>query len=121
MIFSESLRPSVVPWYIEASRRFDRPVMVVGHGARVEGVWCVWPDDATGRPVLVPIPMYWVAWRVHRMYPNRTVVIIACNPDRDTLAAPGVYYALGYVCILPLRLDIDMVTRIEDFVAGDER
>lgn len=92
--------------------------MVVGHGGRVDGVWCIWPDDGWGNPTLVPIPMEWVAIQARERYPGRPIVIIACNRDHDAVDVADVWYATDIVCVWPIPWRADWITSIDDFVSN---
>lgn len=86
-------------WDLEVQRRFPTAVIIGGHGGDVLGQWMM-IDEATRRPLLIKQ----VVKDVQALYPNRTIVILSCNPDGLQLHnLPNVYYATESVWMCPER------------------
>lgn len=89
-------------WQTEIGRRFHGSVAVFAHGGQfVEGQWIVGTERIYGGHVE---PMEDVIARVEKLFPGRTVVMLACNPDHVTIHGhPNVWYAKSNVWCLPDR------------------
>ncbi len=99
-----ALLPSALAWQIEVARRFPRAVAVVCHGGNiVHGEWIVLdnPGGVSGEP----------AERVDTLldreaaeYPDRQVVLIACNPRHIAVHGhPNCWYFDSSVWVVPDR------------------
>lgn len=88
-------------WEREIARRFDNAVAIFVHGGDfVEGEWIVGTSYAPMRHVT---PIRQIVERYRRLYPNRTVVVLACNTGHLPIGIPGVYYARSLVWCVPDR------------------
>jgi len=101
----ETLDPSLAifapMWQMEIGRRFPHAVGILVHGADfVEGQWIVGTNIAAGRRVT---PVVEIVKHYQRLYPTRTVVLLACNTGHLKLGIPGVYYAKSSVWCVPDR------------------
>jgi hypothetical protein len=83
-------------WIDEARTRFKDPFVFVAHGANLDGVWTVFPDEPRRRR-----PVETLAWDLHLAHPNRDVVLIVCNKDAAKLKVPRVWYATQVVRARP--------------------
>lgn len=83
-------------WQREAARRFVNPVVVICHGAELNGSWYAFPDAP-----MRPMPVEAMAQTVHAIYPGRPVVLICCNARGCTLHVKGVWYAKDIVWCIP--------------------
>jgi len=92
-------------WKQQIARRYKDAVMVVCHGnTGPDGQWWAYPDYEA------PLPMKDLVKRVRAIYPNRRIVLIACNPDALVFNEPGVTYAKESVWFWP---DDIMVTNLD--------
>lgn len=88
-------------WKKEIARRFHCSVGIVVHGGEfVEGQWLV---KTSGLSSCVARPAAEVVRHYQGMYPNRTIVLISCNPGHLSLGVPGVWYARANVWVVPDR------------------
>ena len=89
-------------WQQEISRRFPNAVGVLVHGGDfVEGSWVI--GDWQYRSGQHVRPVSAVVQEAQAMYPNRTIVLLACNPGHLKLNIPNVYYAPASVFCVPDR------------------
>jgi hypothetical protein len=111
-VIVETLDPSLdryaEMWKTEISRRFSNAVAVFVHGGnRIEGEWQVnaglGGHASTARDIVR---------HFQSVYPDRTVVLISCNPGHLKLGVPGVYYAKSDVWLIPDR-QTDATTNAE--------
>jgi hypothetical protein len=101
----ETLDPSLERfnemWRKEIARRFPNAIAVLVHGGDfVEGQWIVGTNIAKDRRVM---PAADVVRHYQKLYPGRTLVLLACNPGHLKLGIPGVYYAKANVWCVPDR------------------
>lgn len=104
-VVMEVLDPSLAAfaplWRDEIGRRFDNAVGILVHGGDfVEGQWIAGTNVAMFRRVT---PMREVVEHYQRLYPDRVVVLLACNTGSLRLGIPGVYYAKSSVWSVPDR------------------
>lgn len=86
-------------WRAEINRKFDHAVGILVHGGDfVEGQWIV--GTGYGRHVST---VGEVVSHYQHLYPDRTIVLLACNPGHIDLHMPGVYYAKSSVWCVPDR------------------
>jgi hypothetical protein len=87
-------------WKAEIGRRFDNAVGILVHGGDfVEGQWIVGASFTPGHVTLTKDAVE----QVMKMYPGRTVVLLACNPGHLNLGIPGVYHSTANVWCVPDR------------------
>jgi hypothetical protein len=97
----ESLEQYSVFWQKEIGRRFPKAVGILVHGGDfVEGEWIVGTSWARHRHVT---PLKTVVQHYQKLYPDRTVVVLACNPGHLKLGIPGVFYSHSNVWCIPDR------------------
>lgn len=83
-------------WKLEASGRFNDPILISCHGGYRHFQWHMFPDHQD------PIPVWMVARVMGQMYPNRDIVLITCNERGHTLHGPSnVWYAKTDVLASP--------------------
>lgn len=105
-IVMESLDPTVLPyenlWATEITRRFHGAVGVIVHGGDfVEGQWVV---GTSWQPWKHITPVEEVLTHFEHLYPDRTIVLVSCNPGHVHLHGhPRVWYALDSVWVFPDR------------------
>lgn len=86
-------------WQQEIGRRFPHAVGILCHGGDfVEGQWIV---SAKSYEHIVPVTE--LVEHVRKQFPDRTIVLLACNPGHLRLGIPGVYYAHSSVWCVPDR------------------
>lgn len=107
-VLDPTLEPFANMWQKEINRRFDNAVMILVHGGDfVEDQWIV--GDWQYRSGVHVRPIKDVVAETQKMYPGRTIVLLACNPGHLNLGIPGVYYAKSSVWCIPDR-DMDQAT-----------
>jgi hypothetical protein len=109
-VIMEVLDPSLADyaplWRDEIGRRFTHAVGVLVHGGDfVEGQWVVGSSYDYGQHVT---PVATIVKHYQRLYPDRTIVLLACNTGHLRLGIPGVYYATSPVWCVPDRALTDM-------------
>lgn len=88
-------------WKNEIGRRFDHAVGILVHGGDfVQGEWIVGASDQPWAHVRLVSEL---VERVQKEYPDRTVVLLACNPGHLHLGIRGVYYSSSNVWCVPDR------------------
>lgn len=93
----DSLAPYTEEWKVETARRFSNAVVVFGHGGELpNGHWCVLTADG-------PVAIATIVEQYRLEYPNRTMVLMICNPAHLTLGISGVYYFMSSVWCTPDR------------------
>lgn len=94
-------------WAIEAQSRFERPVLIAGHGGVTHGEWSVSADDVQETGTirnLPPYPVEWIIKIVRLHFPDRPIVLIICNPAGIKLHGhPNVWYARDDIWVVPDR------------------
>ena len=103
-VIVENLVPSLdryAPmWQQEVGRRFHHSVVILVHGGDfLEGEWIV-GSEQYGHPVITAKQ---VVRHFQQQFPDRTIVLIACNTGHLRLGIPGVYYAHSSVWCVPDR------------------
>jgi hypothetical protein len=96
-------------WMEECRMRWKKPVLFSCHGGyesypvyddkgRVvfQEVWVAYPQG--GRK---PIPVEWIAWVLHNLYPEHDIILSVCNAKGHDLHVPRVWYARGKVFTTP--------------------
>lgn len=104
-VIMETLDPSLIQyedaWRDEIARRFPRAVGLLVHGGDfVAGQWIVGAGYQNWKHVT---PTAEVVRHYQTLYPDRTIVLLACNPGHLKLGIPGVYYASSSVWCIPDR------------------
>ncbi len=116
-----TLDPSLIPyekmWQKEVSRRFHHSVVILVHGGDfVQGQWIAGVSFVPGHVT----PMKDVVHAIQFLYPNRTVVLLACNTGHLSLGIPGVYYSHSECYCIPDRaLTSAMMVSGEDRLTFD--
>lgn len=99
-VLDPSLSQYSALWSREISRRFPHAVGILVHGGDfVPGQWIV-GSDPTHEHVE---PVQDVVRRIQARYPDRTVVLVSCNPGHLKLGIPGVYYGTDSIWCVPDR------------------
>ena len=95
-------------WLLEAKKRFKDPIIFVCHGGSDWEVLALGPATLgqwvwSAGPISprIPVPMKCVAAVLRNMYPNRPIILIACNPGFYDLDLPNVWYAKGSIWAIP--------------------
>lgn len=99
-VLDPSLQPYADKWQKEIGRRFDNAVGLLFHGGDfVRGQWI----GGTTPGIHHVEPIQDVVKRFQKLYPGRTIVLLACNTGHLDLGIPGVYYAKSSVWCVPDR------------------
>lgn len=99
-VLDSSLDEYVNPWKIEVARRFHHAVVILGHGGDfVQGEWITQGSAIPGHVIHVQD----LVRMVQAKYPDRVVILLACNTGHVRLGIPGVYYSESPVWCLPDR------------------
>lgn len=114
-VIMETLDPSLIQfepaWRDEIARRFPHSVGVLVHGGDfVRGEWIV---GANLQPWEHVSKIQDIVKQFLAEYPDRTIVVLACNPGHLHLNMPGVYFAQSSVWCVP-----DRAITADDFTAG---
>lgn len=100
-VLDPSLEQFAPAWQQEIARRFHHSVGILVHGGDfVQGEWIVEGNYASGQHVQHTAD---VVAHYRAMFPDRTIVLLACNPGHLNLGIPGVYYAHSSVWCVPDR------------------
>jgi hypothetical protein len=119
-VIVEVADPSLVPyalmWQREIARRFPNAVGILVHGGDVvEGQWIVGTSYSPWRHSMLVSDL---VRHYQRLHPDRTIVLLTCNPGHIRLRIPGVYYATSDVWCVPDReLTEEMFTSGVDLCA----
>lgn len=98
-VLDPSLEPFAPAWQAEIGRRFPHSVGILCHGGYfLEGQWIT---SSVQYQHLTTVQE--VVKHVQAQYPDRTIVLLACNVDHHSLNIPGVYYAHSSVWCVPDR------------------
>jgi hypothetical protein len=98
-VLDPSLQQFAVDWQVEVGRRFPKALVILCHGGNfIEGEWSVkaavrWPYTSAQHLVR----------HYQQLYPDRVVVLLACNVGHLKLNVPGAYYAHSSVWCEPDR------------------
>jgi len=89
-------------WADEIGRRFDNALGIIVHGGDfVEGEWIV---GAHFRPDIHITPMSEIIERYRKLYPNRAIILLACNTGHVTLTGySNTFYFKNSVWCVPDR------------------
>lgn len=99
-VLDPSLEGYAPLWKAEIGRRFPNAVGILLHGGDfVEGQWIV-GGHISPRHVS---PVREIVEHYQKLYPTRTIVLLACNTGHLSLGIPGVYYAKSSVWCVPDR------------------
>lgn len=99
-VLDPSLEQFALPWRNEIARRFPHAVGLLVHGGDfVQGQWIVGASTVPGHVTTVADQVE----RVRKLYPDRTIVLLACNTGHLKLGIPGVFYAQSSVWCVPDR------------------
>jgi hypothetical protein len=101
-VLDPSLTPFVEMWRKEIARRFpDGAVGLLVHGGDlVQKEWVVGASIVPGHVT----PIEEVIDRTRRLYGQRKIIVLACNPGHVRLSGrPGVYFFPGSVWCIPDR------------------
>lgn len=100
-VLDPSLEQFAPMWQAEIARRFPNAVGILIHGGEFQpGIWIVEGNYASGNHVRTAQE---VVREVQALFPNKTVVLCACNPGHIHLGIPGIYYAMDSVWTVPDR------------------
>lgn len=95
-----SLQSYELRWQKEIERRFSNAVGILVHGTDdVQGEWIVGTAFAPGHKSNIKD----IVETYSKIYPDRTIILLACNTGHLKLDMPGVYYATGSVWCVPDR------------------
>lgn len=115
-------------WKREVARRFPTALVVVCHGNQGKEIvknaedWYMYPET----PGCIPVRVRDKALELKRLYPNRPIVFLTCNPSGVRLNIPGVWHALNNVWLTPdknvedtsgIRAEPQIVGSIYEFVS----
>lgn len=110
IVLSKNIGVFAGRWEREAATRFEHPIVVIVHGATIDGKLYVFPD---GTP---PMSFEGTAKLLRTLYPDRPIVIACCNEDGVAVHGfPGIYYARRIVWYPP-GVKRDGVSRISGFI-----
>jgi hypothetical protein len=105
-----SLEEFAPAWQQEIGRRFPNAVGILCHGGDfIEGEWIVSAKSFEHHVTMADLVRHYQA-----MYPDRTIVVLACNPGHLRMGIPGVYYAHSSVWCVP-----DRALTPDQFPAGE--
>jgi hypothetical protein len=100
-VLDPSLDQYSTMWRDEIGRRFDNAVGVLVHGGDfVDGQWIVGSHRQPWKHVT---PIQTVVREMQAKYPDRTIVLLACNTGHLKLGIPGVFYGSSSVWCVPDR------------------
>ena len=100
VVVDDSLQQFSVLWQKEIGRRFPIAVAILCHGGSIqEGEWVVKAPYGE-HPVMKAADL---VKHYQVLYPNRQIVLLACNPSHLKLGIPGVYYSNSSVWCVPDR------------------
>lgn len=100
-VLDPSLNQYAPLWKAEIARRFPHAVGVLVHGGDfVEGQWIVGTHINYATHVS---PVKEVVEHYQKLYPDRTIVLLACNTGHLKLGIPNVYYFKSSVWCIPDR------------------
>lgn len=100
-VLDPTLEDGVQLWQAEIGRRFHNAVGIVVHGGDfVQGEWIVEGNYASGNHVRSVTD---VVREAQALFPDRTIVLVSCNPGHIKLGIAGVYYAMSSVWVVPDR------------------
>jgi len=99
-VYDPSLQVYAPMWQKEIDRRFDNAVGILVHGIDLDGEWYVGTQRSADAPLM---KVQKLVAEVQAEYPDRTVVLLACNTGHLKLNMPGVYYAMASVWCVPDR------------------
>lgn len=98
-------RDATKQWVAQAIRRFGagHVVLIHTHGGmdKITGLWIAGALDPKSSLHIPPIQIEWLVYLARRDFPDRVIVITACNPGHVPCYDPGVYYATQNVWIVP--------------------
>lgn len=98
-VLDPSLQVFATMWQEEVGRRFPHAVAILVHGGYVvNGQWIVGVRFGAHYVTAQEVVEY-----TRQRYPDRTIVLLACNTDHQRLGIPGVYYAHSSVWCVPDR------------------
>jgi hypothetical protein len=101
VVVDPSLQPYAAMWQREVERRFHNAVAILVHGGDfVEGEWIVGTSFMPGRHVTKATEL---VEHYKSIYPNRRIVLLACNTGHIPLGISGVYYSRSSVWLVPDR------------------
>lgn len=106
-----SLEEFAPAWAAEVQRRFPHSVMVLCHGGNVVTDEWVIADDPYGPYGKVAEPVDVVLTKEREEYPDRTIVLLSCNPCHVAIHGhPGCFYADASVWCTPDRALLPFTT-----------
>lgn len=98
-VLDPSLRPYERLWQAEIGRRFHNAVGIMCHGGNhLDGTW-----DTSATNFNHVATLQQVVAMEQARYPNRTLIVIACNPGHLKLGISNVYYAPDNIWLEPDR------------------
>lgn len=97
---------------MEASRVYPNCVLVLGHGDKKDGEWCIFPYKRITWPTMYgfsfnmdfpqePVRVESVVKAIHSVFPKRMIVLIVCNEYGFELREKNVVYAKSKVWVTP--------------------
>jgi hypothetical protein len=93
---------ALTDWERESGRRFDNAFVFLCHGTEVvHGQWYLVEQHGDTLELALATD---VADAIHKDYPDRTVILVACNPAHIVIHdRPWLYYANDSVWVVPDR------------------
>jgi hypothetical protein len=98
-VLDPSLQGFAAGWQQEIGRRFPHSVGVLCHGGNFVGDQWIVTAKSFEHYLTAPD----IARHMQAKYPDRTIVLLCCNPGHLHLNVPGVYYAADSVWTVPDR------------------
>jgi hypothetical protein len=102
-VLDPSLTPYAAEWQTEIARRFPNACGLLLHGDEVV------EDEWIAHPMGYAMHVQTLVKKYQAKFPERTIVLLACNVGHFKLNVPGVYYAKSDVWCHP-----DRATHYED-------
>jgi hypothetical protein len=94
--FHMELDSFVKIWHEEASKGFEKPIIVICHG-QGKYYWYATPSERRG---CIMFTEYMANWVVNK-HPKRNIILVVCNPGGLELNIPNVYYFDDEVWTVP--------------------
>lgn len=98
-VLDPTLEQFAPAWRVEIARRVPNAVGILVHGgAFVQNEWIAGAGYAGHITLTTEIVKHY-----RDVYPDRVLVLLACNPGHLKLGIPGVYYSMSNVWCVPDR------------------
>lgn len=86
----------LVLWYIEASKKFEDPIIFACHGDSLFGIWMAIPD-----PPRKMQPVSEIAKTLRNIYKDKQIFLIVCNTGNHSLNIENIWYSKKSIYVIP--------------------